>query len=182
MELIPTALPWQALPAERLSYFLFTGYAFCGMSLGMDVLQVYKCLCDGLRLRILNVLAEGPLCVCHLMEILGCDQVRMSKQLRYMKALGMVEGERRAQWMVYRLADPESPILLENLKCLQDCADGELGFAEDLRRLAVVMDRVRNEGSEYLMSPPAAAGKPGTVRRHAARPAARNPRLSRIFP
>ena len=53
------------------------------------MIQIYKCLCDELRLRILNLLQEGPLCVCHLVEILDCEQVKMSKQLRYMKELGM---------------------------------------------------------------------------------------------
>ena len=60
----------------------------------MNPTRIYKCLCDPLRLRVLNLLQEGPLCVCHLMEILDCDQVRMSKQLRYMKEQGMVDGER----------------------------------------------------------------------------------------
>lgn len=108
----------------------------------MNVIQVYKCMCDGQRLRILNLLREGPLCVCHLMEILDCDQVKMSKQLRYMKELGMVEGERQAQWMVYRLADADHPLLLENLKCLQDCAGEELCFGEDLKKRRDIIGRL----------------------------------------
>ena len=113
----------------------------------MNVIQVYKCLCDELRLRILNLLQAGPLCVCHLVEILDSDQVRMSKQLRYMKELGMVEGERQAQWMVYRLAEPDCDLLAENLKCLQDCAAEELCFAQDLKKRAGVMKRLRVEPS-----------------------------------
>jgi ArsR family transcriptional regulator, arsenate/arsenite/antimonite-responsive transcriptional repressor len=108
----------------------------------MGIIQVYKCFCDELRLRILNLLREGPLCVCHLVEILDCDQVKMSKQLRYMKELGMVEGERRAQWMVYRLAEPNHPLLVENLKCLQDCAGEHLSFGNDLRKRAAVVDQI----------------------------------------
>lgn len=100
----------------------------------MDVIQIYKCLCDLQRLRILNLLREGPLCVCHLMEILDCPQVKMSKQLRYMKALGMVQSRREAQWVIYYLAEARHPLLISNLKCLQDSATDELCFAEDLRR------------------------------------------------
>ncbi|MGE9293913.1 MAG: ArsR/SmtB family transcription factor [Puniceicoccales bacterium] len=107
----------------------------------MGVIQVYKCLCDEQRLRILNLLKEGPLCVCQLMEILEADQVKISKQLSYMKRMGMVEGERQAQWMVYRLADVEQPLLMENLKCLQDCAGESLAFAQDLRRREAVVSR-----------------------------------------
>lgn len=113
----------------------------------MQVIQIYKCLCDEFRLRILNLLKEGPLCVCHLVEILGCDQVKMSKQLRYMKELGMVDGERQAQWMVYRLADPDHPLLSENLKCLQDCAGEELCFVKDLKKHRQIIERLRAEPS-----------------------------------
>jgi len=113
----------------------------------MKVVQMYKCLCDELRLRILNLLRDGPLCVCHFVEILGCDQVKMSKQLRYLKELGMVESERHAQWIAYRLARPDHPLLVENLKCLQDCAGEELPFRQDLRKRREIIERMRRECS-----------------------------------
>lgn len=118
----------------------------------MKVIQIYKCLCDEFRLRVLNLLKEGPLCVCHLVEIMDCDPVKMSKQLRYMKELGMIAGERQAQWIIYRLADPEEPLLSENLKCLQDCAGEELCFSEDSRKRAVLMERLRAEQSDCVQS------------------------------
>lgn len=111
----------------------------------MNVIQVYKCLCDELRLRILNLLKDGPLCVCHLVEIVGCEQVKMSKQLRYMKELGIVEAERQAQWMIYRLADPDHPLLAENLKCLQDCAGERLPFHQDLQKRAAILKHLEGE-------------------------------------
>ncbi len=113
----------------------------------MDLIDIYKCLCDRQRLRILNLLREGPLCVCHLMEILESDQVKTSKQLRYMKELGMVEAERQAQWMIYRLPEPTHPLLVENLKCLQDCAGEDLRFKADLKLRAKVLQRLRKEPS-----------------------------------
>lgn len=113
----------------------------------MNIVQVYKCFCDAQRLRILNLLKAGPLCVCHLMEILETDQVKVSKQLSYMKELGIVESERVAQWMVYRLADTSNGLLQENLKCLQDCAQEELCFAEDMRKRGAIIKRLQNEPS-----------------------------------
>lgn len=121
----------------------------------MDFVSVYKCLCDVQRLRIVNLLLEGPLCVCHLMEILGAEQVKVSKQLRYMKELGLVEVERHAQWRVYRLTEAEHPLLVENLKCLQVCAGEELCFAEDLGKRAAVLKRMEGEATccaEALLS------------------------------
>lgn len=115
----------------------------------MEIIEVYKCLCDIQRLRILNLLREGPLCVCHIIEVLDADQVKISKQLRYMKDLGMVEGERAAQWIFYRLADPENPLLLENLKCLQDCASEQLCFSEDLKKRHEVVQRFCEACPDY---------------------------------
>ncbi|WP_309385399.1 ArsR/SmtB family transcription factor [Cerasicoccus frondis] len=114
----------------------------------MEVVKIYKCLCDEQRLRILNLLREGPLCVCHLMEILDADQVKISKQLRYMKEQGMVEAERKAQWMIYRLADAENPLLIENLKCLQDCVGERLCFSEDALKRTAIITRFRAETPE----------------------------------
>ena len=111
----------------------------------MEIIQVYKCLCDVQRLRILNLLKEGPLCVCHLMQILEEDQVKVSKQLRYMKELRMVEAERFSQWMIYRLADPGNPLLAENLKCLKDCYGEQMSFREDLAKRRELVARVKSE-------------------------------------
>jgi len=108
----------------------------------MNIISVYKCLCDRQRLRILNLLREGPLCVCHLMEILEMEQVKVSKQLLFMKERGLVEAERCAQWMIYRISEEANPLLQENLKCLQDCAGEELCFREDLKKRATMMKRL----------------------------------------
>ncbi|MDA1069718.1 MAG: metalloregulator ArsR/SmtB family transcription factor [Verrucomicrobia bacterium] len=111
----------------------------------MEIIQAYKCFCDVQRLRILNLLKDGPLCVCHLVEILDSGQVKISKQLRYMKELGMVEGERVAQWMVYRLADATNPLLEENLKCLQDCYGELIAFDEDTKKRSLIAERMLQE-------------------------------------
>ncbi len=113
----------------------------------MEIIQAYKCFCDVERLRILSLLKEGPLCVCHLVEILNSDQVKISKQLRYMKKQGMVEAKRCAQWMVYCLSDGENPLLDENLKCLQDCYSDELSFSQDKKKRTDIIERIRLENS-----------------------------------
>ena len=112
----------------------------------VEVIQVYKCLCDVQRLRILNLLQEGPLCVCHLVEILDADQIKVSKQLRYMKDLKMVRCDRQAQWMIYSLPEQTVPLVQENLKCLQDVAGEHLCFQEDLQTRARIFERIQETG------------------------------------
>ncbi|HKB57687.1 MAG TPA: metalloregulator ArsR/SmtB family transcription factor [Lacunisphaera sp.] len=101
----------------------------------MDLVKIYECLCDGTRLRLLNVLAQGPLCVCHFQEILAEPQVKISKHLAYLRARGLVEVEREGNWMIYELPAKPSRELKANLACLQDCAGENPVFQRDLARL-----------------------------------------------
>jgi ArsR family transcriptional regulator len=103
---------------------------------GMELVRIYECLCDRTRLRILNLLHEGPLCVCHFQEILREPQVKISKHLGYLKRHGLVEAERCANMMIYRLPERLSPQLKANLACLQDCLPEERIFRDDAARLA----------------------------------------------
>jgi ArsR family transcriptional regulator len=101
----------------------------------MELVQIYECLCDPTRLRLLNVLAQGPLCVCHFQEILDEPQVKISKHLAYLRARGLVEAERHGNWMVYALPARPSRELKANLACLQDCTQEDPVFKRDLARL-----------------------------------------------
>ena len=101
----------------------------------MELVQIYKCLCDPTRLRLLHVLAQGPLCVCHFQQILGQPQVKISKHLAYLRARGLVEVERQGNWMVYALPSRPPRELRANLACLQDCAHEDPAFRRDLARL-----------------------------------------------
>jgi ArsR family transcriptional regulator len=56
----------------------------------MDLVQIYECLCDQTRLRILHLLSQTPLCVCHFQEILEEPQVKISKHLAYLRNRGLV--------------------------------------------------------------------------------------------
>jgi len=121
----------------RLKYYIpLAPYTCVGIQNGMDLVSIYECLCDRTRLRILNVLTSGPLCVCHLQEILEEPQVKVSKHLRYLKEHGMVESERQANWMIYRLTKKQPRELRANLACLQDCLREDVAFARDAKRAA----------------------------------------------
>lgn len=101
----------------------------------MELVQIYECLCDLTRLRVLNVLAQGPLCVCHFQAVLREPQVKISKHLAYLRNRGLVAVERRGNWMVYGMPPGPSRELRANLACLQDCARETPVFQRDLARL-----------------------------------------------
>lgn len=101
----------------------------------MELVRIYECLCDVTRLRLLNVLAQGPVCVCHFQEVLGEPQVKISKHLAYLRERGLVESERQGNWVIYELATKPSRELKVNLACLRDCARENRVFKRDLARL-----------------------------------------------
>ncbi|KWX06850.1 hypothetical protein TR75_04725 [Hydrogenibacillus schlegelii] len=74
----------------------------------------------------LALLQVRPLCVCELVSLLGISQSAVSQHMRRLREAGLVAGERRGQWVVYRLNDalPASAICL--LKDLPDFSD-EIG-------------------------------------------------------
>jgi ArsR family transcriptional regulator len=91
------------------------------------------------------LLGEGPLCVCHLQAVLGEPQVKVSKHLAYLKERGLVEANREANWMVYRLPEKRSRELAANLACLQDCAAEDPIFRRDAGRLLKIRARLAKE-------------------------------------
>lgn len=104
----------------------------------MNLIRIYECLCDPTRLRILHLLTQTPLCVCHFQEILGEPQVKISKHLAYLRERGMVEAERDQNWMIYSLPKKRDAELQANLKCLALCVQTDPTFKRDLRALAKV--------------------------------------------
>ena len=104
----------------------------------MDLVQIYQCFCDRTRLRILNLLCEGRLCVCHFQELLNEPQVKISKHLGYLKTHGLVQARREGNWMVYSLPETMPAELKANLACLQDCAREDSVFRRDVAKFKAV--------------------------------------------
>ena len=110
-------------------------YILSGECPVMSLVRIYECLCDETRLRIVQMLARGPLCVCHLQAVLGLPQARVSQHLTYLRERKMVECCRRGTWMIYSLPKKPSEELARHLACLQDCALSDKLFRGDLRKL-----------------------------------------------
>jgi ArsR family transcriptional regulator len=112
------------------------------MSIGLT--QIYKSFSDATRLRILNLLLQQPLCVCHIQEVLDLPQVNTSQHLAYLRKAGLVEFERVQTWKVYRLNHSGVRSLQLNLKCLAECVKADPMFSADLLRLQKALKRSRS--------------------------------------
>lgn len=83
-----------------------------------DIAKIYKALSDEARLRILNLLHDGELCVCHIMDILHMGQSKVSRHLTYLKNAGLVHDRRKGLWVYYSLSKNKSYIPM--LRCLKE--------------------------------------------------------------
>ena len=107
-----------------------------------EFVRVYTCLCDLVRLRILGLLLDGPLCVCHIQSILGLPQPKVSRHLNLMKKHGLLTSEREYNWSIYRISSNPSAPLLGSLKCLQDARHEMPVFRRDQARRRKIMDEL----------------------------------------
>jgi ArsR family transcriptional regulator, arsenate/arsenite/antimonite-responsive transcriptional repressor len=72
---------------------------------------VYSALSDPTRLRILALLAQGEVCVCHIHASLDVPQPTASRHLAYLRKAGLVVARRDGIWMHYGLAPQTDPVV-----------------------------------------------------------------------
>ncbi|MGZ5472426.1 MAG: ArsR/SmtB family transcription factor [Thermoanaerobaculia bacterium] len=70
--------------------------------------SLFQALGDRTRLRILNLLADGEVCVCFFVEVLGEPQPKISRHLGVLRAADLVAARRDGKWMHYRATIPEA--------------------------------------------------------------------------
>jgi ArsR family transcriptional regulator len=61
---------------------------------------------DPTRVRLLNLLAAGELCVCDLVQVLQLPQPTVSRHLAYLRRSGWVQASRGPRLAHYRLSEP----------------------------------------------------------------------------
>lgn len=69
------------------------------------MLEILKALADETRLRILAQLLKSEMCVCEIEECLGLTQSNASRHLTVLKKSGVLESEKKAQWIYYRISE-----------------------------------------------------------------------------
>ncbi|KXS45258.1 MAG: putative transcriptional regulator [Candidatus Frackibacter sp. T328-2] len=68
-----------------------------------ELVKFLKILADETRLRIIELLSCGELCVCELQEELAMSQPRISHHLKLLKEAELVNTNRDGKWIYYSL-------------------------------------------------------------------------------
>jgi ArsR family transcriptional regulator, arsenate/arsenite/antimonite-responsive transcriptional repressor len=97
--------------------------------------ELFKAFADPVRLRLLNLLAEGEVCVCHLHEALDLPQSTVSRHLAYLRRRGLVVGRKEGLWVHYRLARPGESLHRHLIDSLAACSRQSETMKQDRQRL-----------------------------------------------
>lgn len=103
--------------------------------------QLFRALADRTRLRIVNLLGRGPLCVCDIQRILQQPQSSVSRHVALLKSAGLILDRRDGMRTFYALAAPDSRLTRAVLGAIRAHL-GEGGeYRVDLEELALLRAR-----------------------------------------
>ena len=96
-----------------------------------DLVTLLEALGDPTRLRLLNLLRAGELCVCYLVEVLGDPQPKISRHLAYLRRTGLVGARRDGKWIHYRLQEIQDASLARVLDAVMSALESEKQMQRD---------------------------------------------------
>jgi ArsR family transcriptional regulator len=70
-----------------------------------EISKTYHALSDPLRLTILYLIKDQPLCVCVINRFMHLAGSKLSYHLTILKESGLIEGEYHGNWIVYSITD-----------------------------------------------------------------------------
>ena len=94
--------------------------------------EFFKALAHPLRIRILELLRNGPLSVTQIQEAVGAPSSSVSQQLAVLRGRNILATERHGTTIIYRVADKE---LFELLDVARRVFNAHLSDTIDLLRL-----------------------------------------------
>ena len=77
-------------------------------NIALELQTLFQALGDATRLRLLNLMDVGEVCVCFFIEVLGEPQSKISRHLAFLRSAGLVNVRREGKWMHYSIAHPKA--------------------------------------------------------------------------
>jgi len=71
----------------------------------MELVEILKVLGDENRIRILNLLKDGELCVCEMESILELNQSNVSRHLNRLSSAKIIKSYKKAQFVYFTIND-----------------------------------------------------------------------------
>lgn len=98
----------------------------------------FAALADRTRLRLLNLMRNGEVCVCFFAETIGTNNPKISRHLSYLKRAGLVTGRRDGKWMHYRINPPADAAAAEVFKATMKMLENDPQMRADANQYGKV--------------------------------------------
>src|SRR5215212_8817461 len=98
----------------------------------------FSALADRTRLRLLNLLRDGEVCVCFFAGTLGTHNPKISRHLAYLRRAGLVTARRDGKWMHYSLNRPSNRLAGEIFDATLKMLAADKGMMKDRELLEKV--------------------------------------------
>jgi len=120
------------------------------MRAAVDELEtLFKALADRTRLRILALLGNNEVCVCHIHDSLGLPQPTVSRHLAYLRKTGLVAVRRDGVWMHYQVSRTLNPVIQALVAAAVDAVQQLPATTQDRKQFQ------RSFGQLYVLDSPA---------------------------
>lgn len=101
----------------------------------LDIEKVFRALSDLTRLRILNLLRGGELCVCDLIDVLDLPQSTVSRHLAYLRKTNLVTSRKEGLWHYYQLEPADVLFSKKIMECIEASCELVPVLCKDLQSL-----------------------------------------------
>ena len=103
-----------------------------------DMELFFRALADRTRLRLINLMSQGEICVCFFVEVIETNQPKISRHLAYLRRAGIVDARRDGKWMHYQITTPPDEHAAQVLREVQAWLRADPEMQRDYKRLARV--------------------------------------------
>ncbi len=110
--------------------------------------NLFKALADKTRLRILALLGNNEVCVCHIHDSLGLPQPTVSRHLAYLRKSGLVATRRDGVWMHYQMSRSLNPAIQDVIAAAVKALDQSPATTQDRKQFQ------RSFGQLYVLDSP----------------------------
>ena len=105
---------------------------------GFNAELFFAALADRTRLRLLNLMRDGEVCVCFLADTLQTNDPKISRHLSYLKRADLVSARRDGKWMNYSIKEPAGPAAKQLLQKTLEMIQSGPEMQKDRKRLVKV--------------------------------------------
>ena len=112
----------------------------------LEFIAIAKALGDENRARAMMALADGELCLCQIVEVLGVSPSTVSKHMSILQHARLVERRKDGRWHYYRVAGRDaSPVVKEAIRWALRSLKNEKVIVTDAKTLCCVREKDREE-------------------------------------